>query len=135
MLREPHENVATVLVDPALLRDLESGLMEPGPVGLAGPHRADLRRRPAGGVPAAPADGRGPARSLGLCRALGPGVDQASASGGGTAPSRCRGPPTGRCGTCSTRMPSRSASGAGSAACSRSSPRSSGRPADSRRRT
>lgn len=28
MLREPHENVATVLVDPALLRDLELELME-----------------------------------------------------------------------------------------------------------
>ncbi|KRA32769.1 MULTISPECIES: hypothetical protein [unclassified Nocardioides] len=55
MRREPHENVATVLVDPALLRDLELELMEldlwlwpvrTAPICVDGPRTAfQVRRR------------------------------------------------------------------------------------------
>lgn len=55
MRREPHENVATVLVDPALLRDLELELMEldlwvwpvrTAPICADGPRTAfQIRRR------------------------------------------------------------------------------------------
>lgn len=55
MRREPHENVATVLVDPALLRDLEIELMaldlwvwpvRTAPICIDGPRTAfQLRRR------------------------------------------------------------------------------------------
>ena len=74
MQREPHQNVATVLVDPAVLRDLELDLMSRDLWLLAGGDRAGLRRRPATGVPDPPPADRGAARGLGRRRRLGAGL-------------------------------------------------------------
>ena len=61
MERAPHENAATVLVDPRGAARPRGAPDDPGPAAVAGGHRADLRRRPAHGVPDPPPDARPPA--------------------------------------------------------------------------
>ena len=65
MERGPHENVATVLVDPAVLPAARGAPDVARPAAVAGRDRADLRRRPAPGVPAAPPAADRPPRRVG----------------------------------------------------------------------
>ena len=114
--REPHENVATVLVDPRVLGDFELELMS-----------LDLRVWP---VRTAPICADGPRQAFQIRNRLltsHRGEWDVAADwtpvwiGFGptwqTVTSRFPGPPTRRCGTCSTRTPSTSGSTGGSAAC------------------
>ena len=91
MQREPHQNVATVLVDPAVLRDLELDLMArdlwlwpvaTAPVCLDGPRQAfQIRRRLIEARPGVP----------GTTPPAGSRSGSPSATPGTTAPSRSRG--------------------------------------------